>query len=183
MSVTSKIFSPKFKKFMTSPVGILIAVILALIIVNQLFANRKADFEVTGQKQIKVSDKTGQNDFNKIKSLFDSGAATSEKVNIKDCEDDKCFEKYFKACEPATYFSKGTKTNMHYEIVKKAENGCVVNFKYTTHPKSDLINKIMTCTVNNSVEYKKAVANTFSDVLSGKIVCSGPLYDILSKLK
>ncbi|NMB70507.1 hypothetical protein GYA27_04950 [candidate division WWE3 bacterium] len=183
MAVTSKVLSPKLKTFVSSRIGIVFLAIVAIIIINQLLANRKADFEVTGQKQTKISDKTDQKDTSKFKSLFDSGAATSEKVFIKDCEDDKCFERYFKACEPATYFSGNSKTIMHYEIVKKSDNGCVMNFKYTTYPKSDWVNKIMTCTLDNAVEYKKAVANTFSDVVSGKVICSGPLYDNLIKLQ
>lgn len=178
-------------KNLTPKILLLGAIVVAGIIIagNNLVNKQQNDLDNDnttingGGKKNAESNAPVRGDNTKPKSPFNTIAGSNNIPSLSECEDAECFDKYFKKCEHATFHTGNSKQTMSYEIIKKVENGCVVNFKYTAFPKEEWVNKVMTCTVDNTNGYRRAAEDVFLNITIDKVKCEGPLYDILSKLE
>lgn len=102
-------------------------------------------------------------------------------INTVSCGSEGCFENYFASCTPATLQADtGAFGAVQYTIRGKVSSGCSVTFKYTKYSDQTWVNKDMTCPFNNKTSFKEAMNAVFQSVTTKAVVCTGPLYDILS---
>ena len=101
---------------------------------------------------------------------------------VINCVDKNCFQSKFSKCEPATLKADIAFASAEYKIVEPANGGCKMTFKYTKNPNPEWVNKEMTCSFDNKIEFEKSFQNTFNRVVEGKVVCSGPFYTILRSM-
>lgn len=100
-----------------------------------------------------------------------------------DCGDKICFNKKFSTCESATIQSDTQGLGaVSYKILGPAPGGCSITMKYTKNPNPDWVNKEMTCTFDNKVDFETSVQKTFNGVIHGTVTCQGPLYTLLRSL-
>lgn len=115
----------------------------------------------------------------------DGSLNTDIKINIDvattvDCGTADCFSKKFIACQPATLTAdSGGLGAVSYKIIGPVSNGCSLTFKYTKNPNPDWVNKEMTCSFDNKISFDDAVKKVFDGVLSGSVICTGPLYSTI----
>jgi hypothetical protein len=104
-------------------------------------------------------------------------------VQTVDCGSTDCFQQKFAVCQPATVnINAGGLGAVAYKIIGPVTGGCKMIFKYTTNPNPNWVNKEMTCTYDNKIDFQKSIENTFNEVIKGTVTCLGPLYTILRSL-
>ncbi len=109
----------------------------------------------------------------------DSDSAVTQTVN---CASGNCFQQKFAACQPAIFQADAGFAGVVYTIIGPATGGCKMTLKYTTNPNPAWVNKAMTCTFDNKLDFKKSVENSLLGAIKGSVVCSGPLYTILRSM-
>lgn len=101
-------------------------------------------------------------------------------VTITDvCKDESCFENKFESCMPAMFSARSNSESIRFEILNKEAGGCSVSMTYTASSNPQLVSQEMTCILNNSQSFQKAVEEAFTNVINGELTCTGPLYDLL----
>jgi len=132
--------------------------------------------EITTTKTIESSKNV---DTEGLKADINIKADVTEIVN---CGAEDCFQKKFSACQPATYKADTGFVATEYKIIGPADSGCKVTFKYTTNPNPEWVNKEMTCTFDNKIDFEKSFQNTFEGAIAGSATCTGSLYTILKSM-
>lgn len=180
-------------------IGIVVLIIVALIVgggggyyayrqqqqkraqpVSQISADQETSLNTGGTiTTTKTEEVYQEEDEGIIKTNIKIKADIAQTV---DCGSENCFQQKFTTCEPATLKSDAGFASVDYKIIGPAAGGCAMTFMYTKNPNPAWMNKEMTCTFDNTIDFQKSVANVFSGVIEGKVVCTGPLYTTLRSM-
>jgi hypothetical protein len=115
------------------------------------------------------------------------------KTNIKadvttttSCGTTNCFQQKFTTCQPATLEADAGFAAVYYKILHPVDSyNCRVMFKYIKNPNPNWVNKEMTCTFANNLNFgiEKQVGDEIAYDAAGGIgnpnSCEGPLYSTL----
>ena len=100
-----------------------------------------------------------------------------------DCEDPRCFEDKFAACEDATFsFALSPSLEYQYAIVGPESNGCSVTTQFLANPNPEWVGEEMTCVYDNSKDFMTSVQEVINSFNSQQRLgdCSGPLYALMT---
>lgn len=110
-------------------------------------------------------------------------AATSTAPTALSCTTQDCFNTQFALCNKAALtVDSGILGIAQYNIIGPVSGGCSMSFVFTKHLNTTWVNKPMTCTYDNKIEFTAAVQNAFTAAKQGKSTCTGPLTSILKSL-
>ncbi len=118
---------------------------------------------------------------NKKDDLIDINIKTDVTQTV-DCGSEDCFHQKFAVCQPSTLKADAGFASVEYKIIGPATGGCKMTFQYTTNPNPDWVNKEMTCTFDNKISFDASIEKVFNGVINGSVICSGPLYTILTSM-
>lgn len=109
--------------------------------------------------------------------------ATSTASTALSCTTQDCFNTQFALCNKAMLtVDSGILGVAQYSIIGPVSGGCSMSFVFTKHLNTTWVNKPMTCTYDNKIEFTAAVQNVFTAAQQGKSACTGPLTSILKSL-
>jgi hypothetical protein len=95
-----------------------------------------------------------------------------------------CFDANFKTCTAASetfsVLPLGTGSDT---IIGPVPGGCSVKFQYLKNPNTIFENKSMTCTLDNSLDFKTADQQNQNTVLNGGGKCTGSFIDALKSIE
>lgn len=105
---------------------------------------------------------------------------SGDAVSTVNCGDENCFQEKFASCQPASVNLDVGFVAFNYKIIGPKSGGCEVTMKYPKNPNPEWVNKEMTCVFDNKLPFTKASEKGLQAVFDGSLVCSGPLYPLLS---
>lgn len=148
--------------------------------VRNMFASPKTQTE---QENKLVTNQDVVNEVSSSTTQVERVAIEKASSTTSNCDTLACFSQKFARCEPSEFQSQETLgASAYYKIIGVVPGGCSMVFKYPRNPNPNWMNKEMTCTFDNKIDFEKSVQKTIENVMGGKEICSGPLYGILSSL-
>lgn len=105
-----------------------------------------------------------------------------ESKDLVDCKSDQaCLYKAFTDCQKATYVSDQAFATLigvaKWTINGLGKNGCNMTLVYLNNPNPNWVNKDLTCTFDNKIDFQTSTQNTMNNAINGgNTDCTGSLY-------